>query len=214
MSTGGAQRNASSRRGNNHEGSRRMGWLGGNTAHGKHNRIRASKFRKSIEFKHVIELADVEGNCTRMTSRGQMNGTRHETVMQVLTQQAQHFHHHINGLGAEDHLHFWSLDETGTVETSKLHMWESETEQLEISEVNKTVILEEVLQVHGYAPPKKAEGMVQLICENVNGFINRLSGNEKVDKAKEIHDELEVDIMAYCEHQLNMWQKKNGNGFN
>jgi len=94
------------------------------------------------------------------------------------------------------------------VETSKLHMCESEIEQLEISEVNSIVIPEEVLQVHGYAPPKKAEGTVQRIYENVNGFINGLSGNEKVDKAKEIHDELKVDIAAYCEHQLNMRHKK------
>jgi hypothetical protein len=80
--------------------------------------------------------------------------------MQVLTQQAQCFHHRTNGLRDEDHLHFWSLDETGTVETSKQHMCESETEQLEISEVNNIVIPEEVPQVHGYTPPKKAEGTV------------------------------------------------------
>jgi hypothetical protein len=77
-----------------------------------------------------------------------------------LTQQVQQFHHHIKGLGAEYHLHSWSLDETGTVETSKLRMCESEIEQLELSEVNSIVIPEKVLQVHGYAPPKKAEGMV------------------------------------------------------
>jgi hypothetical protein len=128
MPMGGAQHNASSGRGNDHEGSRRMGWLGGNTAHGKYNGIRASKFRKSIEFNRVIELIHVEGNCARVTSCGQINGTRHETIMQILTQQAQCFHHCIHDLGAEDHLHSWSLDETGTVETSKLHMCQSEIE--------------------------------------------------------------------------------------
>jgi hypothetical protein len=85
MSTGGAQCNASSGRGNDHEGSRCMGWLGGNAAHGKHNRICASQFRTSNEYKRVIELDNVEENCTRMTSCMQMNGTRHETIMQVLT---------------------------------------------------------------------------------------------------------------------------------
>ena len=73
---------------------------------------------------------------------------------------------------------------------------------------------EEILQVHGYAPPKKAEGTVRLIYENVNGFCNRLSGNEKLNRVREIHDDLEVDIAAYCEHKLNMKHKKNGNGFN
>jgi hypothetical protein len=40
-----------------------------------------------------------------------------------------------------------------------------------------------------------------------------LSGNEKVDKLKVIHNKLEVDIAAYCEHQLNIKHKKNCNGW-
>jgi hypothetical protein len=35
-----------------------------------------------------------------------------------------------------------------------------------------------------------------------------------VEKAKEILDNLEIDIAAYYEHQLNMHHKKNSNGFN
>ncbi len=35
-----------------------------------------------------------------------------------------------------------------------------------------------------------------------------------MDRAKAIHDELEVDIAAYCKHQLNMRHKRNSNGFN
>jgi hypothetical protein len=53
-----------------------------------------------------------------------------------------------------------------------------------------------------------------LIYENANGFSNRLSNNEKVEKAKEIHDELNVDIAAYCEHRLNMRNRHNVNSFN
>ncbi len=33
-------------------------------------------------------------------------------------------------------------------------------------------------------------------------------------KARYLHDELEVDIAAYCQHRLNMYHKKNHNGFN
>ena len=36
--------------------------------------------------------------------------------------------------------------------------------------------------------------------ENVNGIINRLSGNEKVEKVKELHNKLEVDLAAYNKH--------------
>jgi hypothetical protein len=35
-----------------------------------------------------------------------------------------------------------------------------------------------------------------------------------VERAREIHDKLEVDLVAYCEHKLNMQHRKNGNGFN
>ncbi len=46
-------------------------------------------------------------------------------------------------------------------------------------------ISEEVLQVHRVAPPSKGEGVVRLIYENMNGLSNKLSNNNKVDKAKE-----------------------------
>ncbi len=75
-------------------------------------------------------------------------------------------------------------------------------------------ILDEVLKVHGVAPASKGEGIIRLIYENANGFSNRLSNNEKVEKAKEIHDELNVDIAAYCKHWLNMRNRHNVNGFN
>jgi hypothetical protein len=87
-------------------------------------------------------------------------------------------------------------------------------QQQEISEINMIEVPEEVIKVHGHTPPTKAEGMVRLIYENVDGFCNQLSGNKKIEKAREIHDELEADITAYCEHRLNMCHKKNCNGFN
>jgi hypothetical protein len=119
----------------------------------------------------------------------------------------------MNVVGSEASTHDWTVDETGTIDTSVI-ISELETEQQEISEMNNITLSEEIVQVHGYAPSKKVDGMVRLIYENVNGLQNRLSGNEKVERAKEIYDELEVDIAAYCEHQLNTKHKKNCNSFN
>jgi hypothetical protein len=48
----------------------------------------------------------------------------------------------------------------------------------------------------------------------MNGISNRLSDNEKLEKAKEIHDKLEVDKAAYNENQLNLRHCFNVNGFN
>jgi hypothetical protein len=120
----------------------------------------------------VIELVDVDGNRRRVTSRGWMNGTRHETVLQVLTQHAQQYHCRFSGPGHKNSGHTWAIDKTGMLETSGLGMCEPEIEQLESREVNKLTVPEEVFQVHGFAPPRKAEGTVRLIYKNVNGFLN------------------------------------------
>ncbi len=53
-----------------------------------------------------------------------------------------------------------------------------------------------------------------LVYENVNRLSNKLRGNEKVKKSKEIHDKLEVDIAAYNKHRLNMQHRGNVNSFN
>ena len=143
-----------------------------------------------------------------------MNGTKHETVLQILTQRARRFHNGTGGSGQEVHGNSWTIDETGTLNISTLGTNENEEEQLENNEINNIIIPEEVLCVHGFTPPKKAEGTVRLIYEILNGLSNRLCGNHKVERARQIHDDLEVDLVAYCEHQLNMRHKKNTNGFN
>jgi hypothetical protein len=102
----------------------------------------------------VIEFVDVDGNRRRVVSRGWMNSAKHETVLQVLTQRAQRFCSRLGRPGPKGSSHAWAIDETSTLETSGLGMCESEAEQLENSEVNKITVPEEVLQVHGFAPPK------------------------------------------------------------
>jgi hypothetical protein len=115
---------------------------------------------------------------------------------------------------------FWALDETGTV-NSLLLLNETEGKEqatlVELQEkgrVDELGISDEVLKVHCVAPASKGEGIICMIYENANGISNRLSDNEKVEKTKEIHDQLEVDIAAYCKHWLNMRDRHNINGFN
>ncbi len=101
-----------------------------------------------------------------------MNVTQHDTVLQALTHRAQWFHRRLSVM-PEDPQYSWTLDETETLETLRLLLSsEIKTEQQEISELNSIQVSKEVLQVHGYAPPKKAEGTVRLIYKNVNGFCN------------------------------------------
>jgi exonuclease III len=91
---------------------------------------------------------------------------------------------------------------------------ENDALQQEMKELNGITVPEEVLQVHGFALPKKAEGTVRLIYENVNGINTRMSDNKKVERMKELHDKLEIDVAAYCEHKINFKHKRNANGFN
>ncbi len=44
--------------------------------------------------------------------------------------------------------------------------------------------------------------------------MQRHDKKKKLDRARAIHDNLEVDIVAYCKHQLNMRHRLNCNGFN
>lgn len=74
-------------------------------------------------------------------------------------------------------------------------------------------VSDDLLVIHGVAPIKKPEGCSRFMYENPDGLNNRLSGNEKLDKARDIIDELEADVVAYNEHKLNMRHKENKNGF-
>jgi hypothetical protein len=56
--------------------------------------------------------------------------------------------------------------------------------------------------------------VIWLVYENANGIDGRFKNNGKVEKAKEIHNDLEVDIASYNEYQLNMQHKLNEVGFN
>ena len=142
-----------------------------------------------------------------------MNVTQHKSVLNALAYRSQTFRNR-NCLDAGQAEHLWSVDKTGTIDTSALALCNlRDTEQQEIREINSIQVPDEILRVHGMAPPTKAEGSIRMVYENVNGFQNKMFGNEKVDKAKDLHDELEVDIAAYCEHRLNMRHKRNQNRF-
>ena len=58
-------------------------------------------------------------------------------------------------------------------------------------------ISEELIRLHGIAPGRKPEGVTRIIYENANSFKTRISGNEKLEKAKEVIDELEAEVVCY-----------------
>jgi hypothetical protein len=70
---------------------------------------------------------------------------------------------------------------------------------------------EGLLQTHGTAPNTKQQGIFCIIEENCNGLNNRIGGNEKITKALEIKEDLDIDCLMYCKHRLNFKHKENKN---
>ncbi len=74
-------------------------------------------------------------------------------------------------------------------------------------------VKEGLLQTQGIAPNSKQAGIFRVLCKNANGFNNRISGNQKVAKALNIKDDLDVNCLLYCKHCLNLRHKSNVNDF-
>ncbi len=166
----------------------------------------------------MIRLVDVDGNISKVVTRGGLNTTSHLSVLASLSHCAGHTFQAPTTSTPNGH-HAWSLNKTGLITTEDIlcvgnDVCFNEVQCNEVEEVNKIDAPKEILTLHGSAPPKKPNGIVWLIYENKNGPSNKLADNKRVKQAKEIHDDLEVDIVAYNKHQLNMRHARNVNGFN
>ncbi len=99
-----------------------------------------------------------------------MQRTSHSAVLQALSLCATYVNEKKN---IDAPLHTWTMDELGTLDTLALDTSiESEIVEKAIRELSFIAIPEEALRIHGVAPPKKAEGIVRLIYENINGIKN------------------------------------------
>ena len=144
-----------------------------------------------------------------------MGVTKHANIISALEKRAMRYHnkdHHKDD--SDNRLYDESVDKTGTIDTTKL--LDTETDKIGEQKQRKTTtysiemmdmeikemvemagLSEEIFEVHGIAPGKKPEGVTRVMYENLNGLNNRSEGNKKLDKAKEITNDLEVDIVAY-----------------
>ncbi len=65
--------------------------------------------------------------------------------------------------------------------------------------------------MHVTAPNAKQPGIFRIMGENCNSFNNRIRENEKIAKALDIKEELDINCLIYCEHGLNFRHKDNKN---
>ncbi len=82
-------------------------------------------------------------------------------------------------------------------------------------EVSKEIrgVLEYLLNVHGLPPGWKRDGVIRIMYENLNGLQSMLSKNEKLDKARQVINDLQADVVYYNEHRQNLKHKANHTGF-
>ena len=73
-------------------------------------------------------------------------------------------------------------------------------------------IADEILEVHRVAPRRDAKGVTRVIYDNSDGLNNRIGRNRKLEKAKEIKDDLDADVVMINEHRMNCSHKDNRNG--
>ena len=150
-----------------------------------------------------------------------MSRAKHSRVLSALEKRALRFRNKDHNQADQDEVLFnEAIDETGTVSTVGLTDLDDDTIATGVTEAEATMlenqeiqgITGDLLNVHGIAPGAKPEGVTRLIYENPDGFNTRISGNEKLEKAKELIDELEADVVAYSEHKINSAHKDNVNG--
>ena len=183
----------------------------GNGGRRRRHQVRAQAFRSRQETQRTIELIDVLGNRRTIRNRGRLNNISHQFILAALERRSLKFRRH-PGYRQEEESPY-NVDDTGTVEVEDRVRQEEHVRLARREFREMRGVSDEVLKVHGSAPGKKPEGVTRLVYENVNGIQCKWANNDKVDKARELHDELEVDIAAYNEHRLNMRHKSNAIGF-
>ena len=196
---------------------------GATNSQGRRDRRRSVLFRQQRETERVVELIDAAGNRAFVRQRGRLGVTRHTKVLTALEKRALRYRR--KGREEKDYdetLYEEAIDETGTVATGELvepsltdssaddYMSSAIASMLENEEIQG--VSDDLLNIHGIAPGPKPEGVTRLLYENPDGLNTRMCGNEKLDKAKELIDELEADIVAYAEHKINPAHKTNVNG--
>ncbi len=131
--------------------------------------------------------------------------TPHQRVLTALEQRAVWYQNSRTYEELEDErLLDEAINETGTLlRASKRGEERSRVvveEQL-IKEIRG--VSEYLLEVHGLPPGRKGDGVTRLIYENLDGLQSTMSKqNGKLEKARQMIDDLQADIVCYNKHRL------------
>jgi len=145
-----------------------------------------------------------------MCINGTIKPTNHSTIMEQLRIRAERFRKQGRLRDkdlAEIIAEIKATDKSTQDEMNKMETSTSADENKRVMEA----VSAGLLQVHGIAPNTKQHGIFRILGENCNGFNNRIGGNNKLAKALDIKEDLDIDCLLYCEHRLNFRHKDNKN---
>jgi len=138
-------------------------------------------FKKKEKSCRILEMISRDGRKYSTEQAGHLNTTRHDTVLQLLERRAERLRNG-NKEVLFNERHNWLVDETGTIDTSPMELREAVQQE----KLDMTGVSDKILKVHGVMPGRKPDGVIRLMYENVNSLPNRLGGNRKLDKMKDL----------------------------
>jgi hypothetical protein len=142
---------------------------------------------------------------------GKFRTTEHSTIMEYLRQQADRFRK--EGRLQEEDMETIIEEMKEIIQAADIKEEEKETTKADEHQKVMEAVNKGLMQVHGSAPNSKQDGVVWIMCKNANGLNNGISGNNKIAKALDIKDKLDIDCLMYCKHRLHLRHKNNKNDF-
>jgi hypothetical protein len=169
----------------------------------------ACHFRILCDTTRRIQLIDKFGTWQYVKQWGLLNVMQHQSVLTVLDQWARRYQESQSYEEFEDErLLDEAINEMGTVAAPSVEDAGEQRRTAE-QEVSKEIrgVLEYLLNVHGLPPGWKGEGVTRVIYENLNGLQSALSKNEKLDKARQVINDLQADVVWYNDYHQNLKHK-------
>jgi hypothetical protein len=159
----------------------------GNQQHALSNRQKEAESRQRQLLTTCMEIKT-------LCIKGTLKTTSHTTTLEQLRIRADQFRK--QGRLQDNNLEeiiteIKASDETMDDETNSKAAITSNNKHRRVMEA----VEDGLLQVQGTAPNTKQHGIFCIMGENCNGFNNRIGGNDKIAKALDIKEDLDIDCL-------------------
>lgn len=168
----------------------------------------AGAFRNIHRSSRIMHVLDEMGSKRILQQHGQLHLISHPAMLNTLKLRALRYANRNQTQSQSDLELFHSavLVHSSSQQSLNLAITIDTQEDQDIA----TIIQHEpLIQPIGIVPGKKADGITRPYYENMNGISTLVSNNAKLNKVKELMDELEVDILTFNEHKINFQHKDN-----